>query len=257
MRPKKSYSDPTGALLSPNRVRLATDGKQYLAVGRPHHGFLTVADLASRSARKCPFTGSGIERQMQKDLEPGGPDFAAVELYGAVAFGPSRKLYVQSEFGVLELGLDGGSERALLVPEPVAREQEVPFPGALSMAVDSSHVFLAPAGKGRLDVYQRQEPGERGEGLEVAKRLINVSLALFIALTALDLGSVCFLAAGLHAEGNGEVTCALFLGELGYPLCRRGGCGAVGADYCCTRCVDCGCVPGYRADCPVRWDPNS
>jgi len=163
VKPHKRFSDPMGALLTWNRVRLATDGHQRLAIGRPHQAWVGVIDVVSRSAYKYRFTGAGITRRAEKQLGPGFPDFAAPELYDAIAFGPSGWLYVQFDFGVLEMAPGPGEERLLLVPETSGTKNEAIFPGATSMAVDSSRLFLAYARQGRLEIYQRS-PGQAGPG---------------------------------------------------------------------------------------------
>jgi hypothetical protein len=132
VRPKKRYSDPTGALLTQNRVRLATDGRRYLAVGRPHEAFVSVVDVTARVAWRYVFQGAEIRRRKKRGLGPGWPDFAAIPLYGALSFDPPGKLWVQFEFGILRLEPGADLQCVLFVPESACTAGEAVLPGALS-----------------------------------------------------------------------------------------------------------------------------
>lgn len=153
-QPEKSYSNPMGAIMTFNRIRLTTDGRRYIAFGRTSESHFFLLNLEDRTAYKYLLVGKVVDDYLQKKRITNIPDFATLEIFKELAFNIQDHLYILVPNGIVVLNISSELELPYLCNFESFDEGNIDFGGYDHLAVSNNHIFLLSTFHAGVAIYK-------------------------------------------------------------------------------------------------------
>lgn len=157
-KPQKNYSSQMGALLTFNRMRLATNGQRFVAFGRTRENIIFLLDLYNNENKKIIIKNAKLLSFLKDKINDNAPDFASKELFKEIVFDEKENLYILIPNGILKINNVTSNFQGSVIYSFESLEYDnktnFPFGGYDNFTVNNERIFLLSSFIAILTIFE-------------------------------------------------------------------------------------------------------